>query len=75
MLKIGLSAFLAVALFAPLVAQSKVTDKGIPRLQNGEPNTNAPAPRYGIVNTTRGFPGASSQVSSIAERGTVFVAI
>jgi hypothetical protein len=29
---------------------------------------------YGMVNTMRGFPGAS-QVSSIAERGTVFVAI
>jgi hypothetical protein len=45
MLKIGLSAFLAVALCAPLAAQWKVTDKGIPRLQNGEPNPNAPAPR------------------------------
>ena len=45
MLKIGLSAFLAVALLAPLVAQWKVTDKGIPRLQNAEPDLNAPAPR------------------------------
>ena len=45
MLKLGLSAFLAVALCAPLAAQWKVTDKGIPRLQNGEPNLNAPAPR------------------------------
>jgi hypothetical protein len=45
MLKIGLNAFLAVALCAPIAAQWKVTDKGIPRLQNGEPNPNAPAPR------------------------------
>jgi hypothetical protein len=45
MLKIALSAFLTIAPCAPLAAQWKVTDKGIPRLQSGEPNLNAPAPR------------------------------
>ncbi len=36
---------MAFALCAPLAAQWKVTDKGIPRNQKGEPNLNAPAPR------------------------------
>jgi hypothetical protein len=43
--RIGLSALLAAALCAPLAAQWVVTDKGIPRLENGEPNLNASAPR------------------------------
>src|SRR6266852_4237061 len=45
MLKIGLRTFLAVGLCAPLAAQWKVTDNGIPRLQSGKPHLNAPAPR------------------------------
>lgn len=43
--RIGLSALLVAALGAPLAAQWIVTDKGIPRLENGTPNLNAPAPR------------------------------
>ncbi|HEV2202038.1 MAG TPA: hypothetical protein VGR73_19635 [Bryobacteraceae bacterium] len=43
--KIRLSAFLVVALCAPLVAQWKVADKTVPRLANGQPNLSAPAPR------------------------------
>lgn len=43
--RIGLSALLVAALCAPLAAQWIVTDKGIPMLENGEPNLNAPAPR------------------------------
>lgn len=42
----AISALLAAALCAPLTAQWKVTDKGIPRLANGEPNLQAPAPRH-----------------------------
>jgi len=45
MKRLGLSAFLVAALCAPLPAQWKVADNGIPRLPNGEPNLNAPAPR------------------------------
>jgi hypothetical protein len=45
MKRIALRAFLVAALCAPLAAQWKVTDKEIPRLPNGEPNLNAPAPR------------------------------
>ena len=43
--RMGLSGLLAAALCAPLAAQWKVTDKAIPRLPNGEPTLNAPAPR------------------------------
>jgi hypothetical protein len=43
--RIGLSALLVASLCAPLAAQWIVTDKGFPRLENGEPNLNAPAPR------------------------------
>ena len=43
--RMGLSGLLAAALCAPLAAQWKVTDKAIPRLPNGEPNLNTPAPR------------------------------
>lgn len=42
---LGLSALLVAAQCAPLAAQWIVTDKGIPRLENGKPNLNAPAPR------------------------------
>jgi hypothetical protein len=45
MRKTRLSALLAVALCAPLAAQSKVADKTVPRLKNGEPNLSVPAPR------------------------------
>jgi len=59
MLKIELSALLAVALCAPLAAQWKVTDKGIPRLQNGEPNLSAP----GIGGSGQNFRNCSAQHS------------
>jgi len=36
---------LMAVMCAPLIAQWKVTDPGIPRLANGKPNLNAPAPR------------------------------
>ena len=38
-------ALLMAALCAPLAAQWKVVDKAIPRLPDGKPNLNAPAPR------------------------------
>ena len=43
--RMGLGAFVVAALCAPLAAQWKVTDKTVPRLPNGQPNLNAPAPR------------------------------
>ena len=42
---IGLSAILLAAVCSPLAAQWKITDTGIPRLKNGQPDLNAPAPR------------------------------
>jgi hypothetical protein len=42
---IGLSAILFAAVCSPLAAQWKIVDKGIPRVKNGQPDMNAPAPR------------------------------
>jgi hypothetical protein len=44
-MKIFGTAIIVTAFVAPLAAQWKVADKGIPRLQSGEPDRNAPAPR------------------------------
>jgi hypothetical protein len=40
-----LSAILMTVLGMPLLAQWKITTPGVPRLANGEPNMNAPAPK------------------------------
>jgi hypothetical protein len=42
---IVLSAILFAAVCSPLAAQWKIVDKGIPRVKNGQPDMNAPAPR------------------------------
>ena len=42
---LGLGMILLNTVGLPLPAQWKITDQNIPRLQNGEPNLNAPAPR------------------------------
>ncbi len=42
---IRLTVIFAAAVCSPSLAQWKITDKGVPRLKNGDPNLNAPAPR------------------------------
>jgi hypothetical protein len=68
----------AVVLFRTIPLSSpEVTDYSIRRQLVARLTSDGRAAQseiYGMVKTTRGFPGAS-QTSSIAESGTVFVAI